>query len=357
MNIAQILDIQPYSLKKTEKEKLLSPCLTQLSQHHYTSCRPYRKMMDSIGYDPSKEYNYHDLPFIPARLFSMLDMCSVPEEEVVKTMTSSGTTGQAVSKIFLDKDTSANQTKALTRIVSSFIGTRRLPMIIMDTESVVSDRNHFSARAAGVLGFSIFGTRRLFALNDEMELNEEQLIAFVKQHRDEQIIMFGFTSVIYQNFIKKLFERNNFPDLSNVVLIHGGGWKNVTADSISADDFKRKPSEICGIRTVYEYYGLIEQTGSIYMSCEYGYFHAPVYSDVITRRAIDFSIAKKGEKGIIQVVSILPGSYPGHSLLTEDEGMLMGEDDCKCERLGKYFKITGRLKNAEIRGCGNTYHE
>jgi len=57
------------------------------------------------------------------------------------------------------------------------------------------------------------------------------------------------------------------------------------------------------------------------------------------------------------VVSVLPFSYPGHSLLTEDEGTLLGEDDCTCGRLGKYFRIVGRLKNAEIRGCSDTYAE
>ena len=44
-----------------------------------------------------------------------------------------------------------------------------------------------------------------------------------------------------------------------------------------------------------------------------------------------------------------------HSLLTEDEGILLGEDDCPCGRKGKYFRIIGRLQNAEIRGCSDTY--
>lgn len=62
-----------------------------------------------------------------------------------------------------------------------------------------------------------------------------------------------------------------------------------------------------------------------------------------------------GEPGIIQVVSAIPESYPGHSLLTEDEGAVLGVDDCPCGRKGKYFKINGRLRNAEIRGCSDTY--
>jgi hypothetical protein len=34
---------------------------------------------------------------------------------------------------------------------------------------------------------------------------------------------------------------------------------------------------------------------------------------------------------------------------------LLGEDNCQCHRLGKYFKITGRVKRAELRGCSDTY--
>ncbi len=91
------------------------------------------------------------------------------------------------------------------------------------------------------------------------------------------------------------------------------------------------------------------------MECECGHLHSTVFSDVIMRRPQDFSVCDKGEKGIIEVVSILPRSYPGHALLTEDEGVLLGEDDCPCGRKGKYFSVLGRLKNAEIRGCSDTY--
>ena len=128
-------------------------------------------------------------------------------------------------------------------------------------------------------------------------------------------------------------------------------------ESISSNDFKLRLKDICRISSVHDYYGMVEQTGSIYMECEYGHLHTSIFSDVIIRKPFDFSIAKNGEKGIIQTLSILPESYPGHSLLTDDEGVILGEDDCKCGRLGKYFKINGRLKNAEIRGCSDTYEE
>ena len=91
------------------------------------------------------------------------------------------------------------------------------------------------------------------------------------------------------------------------------------------------------------------------MECEQGYLHASIFSEILIRRTEDFTVADAGEAGIIQVLSILPESYPGHSLLTEDEGMIIGEDDCKCGRLGKYFIVTGRMKSAELRGCSDTF--
>jgi phenylacetate-coenzyme A ligase PaaK-like adenylate-forming protein len=355
MEISDILDIQPYSLNKTAKEQLLSSYLTELSQYHYIHCLPYKKMMDSVNYDAGKDYHYCDLPFLPVRLFKMFDLYSIDKEEIVKTMTSSGTSGQAVSKIYLDSETSANQRKALTKIVSSFIGKQRVPMIIIDSENVIKDRNLFSARGAGILGFSIFGTKRIYALNDRMELNVELLQEFIDRHKNERIFLFGFTFMIYQHFYRELSAKQLKLDLSNAVLIHGGGWKKLISEAVTSDLFRKKLNDVCGITHVHDYYGMVEQTGSIYMECEYGHLHTPVFSDVIIRRANDFSIAGIGEKGIIQVVSILPKSYPGHSLLTEDEGILLGEDDCPCGRNGKYFRIVGRLKNAEIRGCSDTY--
>ena len=109
------------------------------------------------------------------------------------------------------------------------------------------------------------------------------------------------------------------------------------------------------VRLLDGHYGMVEQTGAIYMQCECGHLHASNFSDVLIRRGGDFSLCENGERGIVQVVSALPYSYPGHSILTQDEGTIMGEDDCPCGRKGKYFVIHGRLKNAEVRGCSDTF--
>lgn len=354
-DITELLGIGPYALDKQTKGSLLTETLSSLTQHHYASCDPYRNILDAIAFNRENVASVTDIPFLPVRLFKELDLLSIPRNEVVKTMTSSGTTGQAVSRIYLDRETSANQTKALVKIVSSFIGAQRLPMLIIDTPSVVKDRTMFSARGAGILGFSLFATDKAFALDDNMELDYAVIESFLQKHRGKKILLFGFTFMIWQHFYKELIKSVKSLDLSNGVLIHGGGWKKLVTESISSAEFRKRLHDVCNIKRVHDYYGMVEQTGSIYMECEQGHLHASVFSDVIVRRPFDFSPAGFGEKGIVEVVSLLPRSYPGHALLTEDEGIIHGEDDCPCGRLGKYFSIAGRLKNAEIRGCSDTY--
>ena len=357
MTFEELLEIAPYSLAKEEKHAVLDEYLLNLSKYHYEHSVEYRKMLDSTGVDLNKIQHYEDLPYLPVSLFKDLTLRSVAEDDVVKTMTSSGTTGQKTSRIYLDRETSANQTKTLTKIVASLLGNKRVPMIILDSSNVVKDRNMFSARGAGILGFSMFGSKRIYALDENMELDIEGMKSFLEEHKGETVFLFGFTFMIWQHFYKKLLESDYKPDLSNAVLIHGGGWKKLVAESVSTAQFKKSLSDVCGIKpeNVHDYYGMVEQTGTIYIECECGHLHASNFSDIIIRNPKDFSVAKNGETGIIEVVSVLPKSYPGHVLLTEDEGVVLGEDDCPCGRKGKYFHIHGRIKNAEIRGCSDTY--
>jgi len=353
--IDELLQISPYSLNKDEKTKLLTKRLLELTRLHTAHCAEYAAMMQGVGFNYDNCKDYHDIPFLPVSLFKEYDLKSIPQENIFKVMTSSGTTGQTVSKIYLDKVTASTQQKVLVKIVSDFTGSLRMPMLIIDSHSVVKDRDIFSARGAGILGFSIFGSDKLYALDDDMRINIPAIEVFLEKHKGKHILIFGYTFMVWSHYYQELLKNSKKLDLHNGILIHGGGWKKLTSNSVSKEDFKKGLKDINNLDNIHDYYGMVEQTGCIYMECEYGHIHASIYSDIITRNYIDFSPCNIGEAGIIQVVSILPESYPGHSLLTEDEGIILGEDDCLCGRLGKYFKITGRLKAAEIRGCGDTY--
>ena len=75
---------------------------------------------------------------------------------------------------------------------------------------------------------------------------------------------------------------------------------------------------------------------------------------MIIRDETDWKPSATGAPGVVEVVSLLPRSYPGHAILTEDLGVIDGVDDCRCGRMGRRFHILGRVPKAEIRGCSDT---
>ena len=356
MNLEDLYKIDPYSLNHAEKEKILFEGLYELTKYHEKNCPEYSKI---ISLQNKKDMQTtSDIPFIPVRMFKKYDLLSVDRSEIVKIMTSSGTSGQSVSKIFLDRENTKNQTKTLASIITSYIGKQRLPLLLLDTEMVKKDRSMFSARGAGIIGFSTFGKNITYALDSDMELNIDKIKFFCEEYSNEKILMFGYTYMIWQFVIRKLEELRIKIPFKEAVLFHIGGWKKLKDQAVDSMEYNKRINNVFGGNvSVHNYYGMAEQLGSVFVECEYGHMHCSNYSDVHIRRPEDFSEAAIGEKGLIEIVSLLPVSYPGHALLTEDEGEILGEDDCKCGRLGKYFKIYGRIKGAELRGCSDTYEK
>lgn len=344
----------PYELNPEQKEAWIAAEMSRLTEFHHSRCPIYRDYLDQFEFAAGTVSDVASVPFVPVRFFKEFDLLSVPKEEVVKTMTSSGTSGRQ-SRIFLDKHTALSQTKALSSIMASFIGTRRLPMLVIDCEATITNRNHFSARAAGVTGFSIFGSRRAFALDKQLQPDLQAIRAFLAAYGDAPFFVFGFTYLIYANFMSTLLAAGVELDLRNGILFHGGGWKKLEALRVSDAEFKSGLRQATGLTKVHNYYGMVEQTGSIFVECEHGRMHASNYSEVIIRDPVTFEVLPEGSTGVLQVLSTLPESYPGHSLLTEDVGAIVQSDRCKCGRHGKAIRIDGRLARAEVRGCSDSY--
>jgi len=349
------LGYEPYGFHAKQKAAALSQALAQLTSWHVSQCPEYRRILDSLGVNTQSIQRLEDIPFIPVRLFKEFDLLSIARENIFKTMTSSGTTGQQVSKIFLDRETASLQTKVLSQLMRHLLGKKRLPMLIIDSSSVLKDRSAFSARGAGILGFSMFGQNVTYALDESMNLDIQAIEAFLAEHPDGPVFIFGFTFMVWQYFVLPLQEQKLRLLLDQGVLLHGGGWKKLQDHAVDNNAFREALNAVACIKKVVNYYGMVEQTGSLFMECEAGHLHTPVYADVIVRTAKDFGIAEQGEEGILEVLSMLPRSYPGHALLTEDVGVIIGEDDCLCGRLGKYFHVHGRLAKAEVRGCSDTH--
>ena len=61
---------------------------------------------------------------------------------------------------------------------------------------------------------------------------------------------------------------------------------------------------------------------------------------------LHFKEQVKGKKGFIQLFSIIPTSYPGHNILTEDLGEIVDNSKCICANRGKaFFLFTEECRN------------
>lgn len=340
----------PYFLRKEEKKLILKNRLAALDDLHSQMCEPYAQIKKSFSAAPI----FSNGIYLPVRLFKEFDLKSISENDIFKTLTSSGTTSQLVSKIYLDKQTAANQNRVLTKIMQHFLGKSRLPMLILDHPGVIKDRRNFSARGAGILGLATFGRDHTYALNEDMTLNVAAVNDFAEKYKGVPVFLFGFTFMVWEYFFQGLKKADLNPDFSRGVLVHSGGWKKLIDKAVSNEVFKNMIEQVCGISRVHNFYGMVEQVGSIFVECKDGFLHAPDYADIEVLDAGSLRQLPFGNQGVIAVSSVIPTSYPGHRLLTEDMGVIHGEDTCSCGLSGKYFSVLGRLPMAEVRGCSDT---
>ena len=326
--------------------------LTKYHQDHSKTYSMLTKFQKKDRYE-----NIDEIPMLPVSIFKEIDLLSVSLEEVFKIVTSSGTSGQKPSKIFLDKVTSQDQVRVLTKTVAHSIGPHRLPMLLLDSPGVLKARNQFTARGAGILGFSIFASKKYYALDENMELNIDEIEKFYAENQGSNLLMYGFTYIIWSQIVQKLLEQNLCFTAEKIFVIHGGGWKKLIEHAVDRKQFNLALNETLGATKILNYYGMAEQTGSIYMECGNGYLHTTPYNSILVRDFRTLKEVETGQFGYIHSFSTIPKSYAGHSLLTEDVGRVIYQGNCPCGANGIAFEIMGRVKQAEVRGCSDTFEK
>lgn len=332
----------------TVDELPLLPQLDGLVRWHQQRCPPYARLLDAMWPDYQGAATLADLPWLPVGLFKSHRLTSIPPSQEFKTLTSSGTTGSTPSTIVLDRETAGLQTRGLARVMRGLLGPRRLPMLIVDVEDLVEDRAAFSARGAGVLGMMVFGRHHLHVLDADYRLRADALADWLARHGDQPFLVFGFTSIVWRCLLPAVAELGL--DLSQGTLVHGGGWKKLTDQAVDRATFKQQVAATTGMRRVRDFYGMVEQVGGVYLEGDDGLLHPPDFADFIVRDPRSWQEAPAGQPGVIQLLSLLPRSYPGHSLLTEDIGLMH-----PLPTGGRALSVIGRAPRSELRGCSDTH--
>lgn len=359
LNLIDVLILgEQFNLDKEKKEKLLLQVIKPQLERNCNNLN-IRSMYEKLGINIDEIQRLEDVPYIPVNMFKEFNLSVCKEQEVVRVLTSSATTTGIPSKIYLDKKTSIRQTQGLISTISNFIGEDRRALLVIDSEESNKRGGSITARGTAIRGVSTFASNITYVMDKELELDINKLYEFAEKYKNQEVLIYGFTYIVWSKFIKVLEEKGIKLDMPKIKLLHSGGWKKLISQKVEKDEFNTMAAKIFNTSpsNIIDFYGMVEQVGVVFLDCQCGYKHVANFADVIIRDLESLEEVKPGSSGIIQVMSILGSSYPSQAILTEDIGELIGIDDCPCGRKGKYFKFKARVEKAEVRGCGDTFAE
>jgi len=368
---------QLYADEPEQRQAVLLETLREQMIYGARECEPFKRFLTSQKWPLDSIKVLADLPFLPVSVFKRADPLSfLDREHVYRILNSSATTGQQPSRIAIDRHTAKLMTRGVTAILADYIGASRRPYLVMDRAPVANGAAN--ARDAAVQGLMAFATEVCYALrparqqeqecadHEGLVLDVEAIRNFSRKYHDHEVIVYGFTYMLYMHlggglhasaeFLKGLSVELGHGILPKAKILHSGGWKKLQQLAIDKALFNRQVAMSLGadMLSVLDYYGMVEQLGVIYPDCSQGNKHAPRFAEVIVRDPLNWAPCPEGATGIIQVLSALSPSFPGQSLLTEDMALVVHEDGCACGRRGIAFRFAGRVPKAEVRGCSDT---
>lgn len=357
--IDRALSIPPYCQSPDDRQTVL---LEILKEQLGDGCRRhagYGNYIQRWPLDYRTADRVADLPFLPVGILKADPPLSfVGPDAVKRTLTSSATTSQLPSRVVLDSPTARRMTKGIMVIVRDFIGAARRPYLVVDTRDLRGGST-LGARGAAIQGLYPFASETTYCLNlndhGDLTLDRDRLREFAKNRQDAELLVYGFTFILWNHLVKPLMAEGICLNLPKARILHSGGWKRLQDQAVEKTLFNDELARLfgCPPDRIIDFYGMVESVGVIYPDCSEGNKHAPVFGDVIVRNPLTLEPVAPGEHGVVQVCSILPTSFPGNLLLTEDLAQVMAYDGCPCGRRGISFRFAGRIPKVELRGCGN----
>ena len=358
--IDRVLSMPPYSQPPDERQAGLLEILREELEYACQRHAGYQHYVQHWPLDYRSTRQVADLPFLPVGILKANPPLSfVSLDEVKRTLTSSATTSQLPSRVVLDAPTARRMTKGIVIIVRDFIGPARRPYLVVDTPGFIGDGSALGARGAAIQGLYPFATETTYCLNQndqgDLTLDRDRLGEFAKDQQDAEVLVYGFTFILWNHLVKPLLADGICLNLPKARILHSGGWKRLQDQAVEKGQFNEQLAHVfgCSPDRVIDFYGMVESVGVIFPDCSEGNKHGPVFGDVIVRNPLTLEPVPVGERGIVQVCSVLPTSFPGNLLLTEDMAQVIAYDGCPCGRRGISFRFAGRIPKAEFRGCGN----
>ncbi len=298
------------------------------------------------------------IPFFFVTVLKTQEVSSVPDQEIVLTLHSSGTTGQR-SAIVLDR-TSLRRIKDIVKHIYADLGmvdrrkTNYLcftydPEVAKDVGTAFSDK-----LLTGLTGVrEVFYAIEWCQSSRDWKLQVDKVALALERFEKSGVPLrvLGFPAHTWQVLEEVVARRGKpfrFGPLSYVIT--GGGWKGFDGQTIAPRVFREKVATWLGIPNAHvrDLYGMVEH-GVPYCECEHHRMHVPRYSRVFVRDPRTLDVLGYGETGILQFVTPYLRSFPAISLLTTDIGRVW--PNCPCGRKSPVVELLGRGGVVKHQGC------
>lgn len=339
-----------------EAQTLFRESFKEMALHHYDAHPFFKRIFDDAKLHPSQIQSEKDMERVPSimvHLFKEKEFISVPEKEIILTLTSSGTGGQK-SQQRLDQ-MSLDNVKLLAYKIHEGLGLTSKenvnylcftydPKVASDLGTAFTDELLTSFTERNEVYYAIQWNKE----KNDFELNSEGVIETLKRFEKDKkpVRILGFPAFLYKilknNHIKLKLPQNSWVQT-------GGGWKNLANEEIPKHEFRRFINESLGIpeENCRDLFGMVEH-GIPYVDCRLGYMHIPNYARVYVRSPYDLSILPEGEVGLLHFICSYNHSYPCISLLSTDYGSVR---KCTCGLGGQVLELKGRAGVSKHKGC------
>lgn len=362
MQSIETLTHSPPFSRSPEHVDLFVRSFRQACVHHFDHNALFQAFCRDAGFDPHGIQTEQDLERVPPILVTVFKenhLVSTALENVVLTLTSSGTSGQK-SVQRLDAFSLSNVERMATNVFTALRLTSREavnylcftydPEAARDLGTAYTDRLLTGmtrvARVHYTFTWNAAQNRFVYDTHQTLEVLEQ----FQESGLPTRIL--GFPAFLHQLLREsgRCFELG-----SRSYVITGGGWKELESQKIAKPAFRAFTAERLGIpvENVRDLFGMVEH-GIPYVDCDLGALHIPNYSRVLVRSPDTLQILPQGEVGLLHLLCSYNTSYPCISLLTTDWGRV---GTCTCRLGGQTIELMGRAGISKHKGCAITAAE
>ena len=292
----------------------------------------YNKYCSLLGVLPEKIDKLIKIPFLPIQFFKTHKVIS-SKKKISHIFKSSGTTGDRSINYVSNIDI---YIKSFSRSFENFYGPIKDYTFLALVPSYLEQKN-----SSLVFMLDNFIQRSVYEESEFYLYNHKKLYKVLHKLKDSnrKIILFGVSYALL-NFIEK-----NPIKMKNLIVIETGGMKGMR-EEITRDQLHNKLKKGFGTVEIHSEYGMTELFSQAYAKNNKKFYN-PNWMKTLTREITNPLNIQTNGKGAINIID----------LANENSCAFIATDDIGIVYKDNSYEITGRLNEAEIRGCNQLFND